>query len=313
MMRLARGLLIFSYGLFTIAAQTLLFREFITTFEGNDISVGIFFGSWFLWVGLAALLVYRAKTFAKKLLKNIEFLFLGYLPAFILQLILIIQARELAGIESYALLPIRAILLLSIVVNAPVSIITGMLFPIACRWFQQDEKLPVSRVYMLEAAGSFTAGLGASILLGLGVSSARIFFLLAFMVSSSVFCVQLAKILTHRTTAKKELKPQNSQIKFESVTYSFMACTFSLLLCLCILICLAAGVDKRLMQHLQVTKWTKLLPKDAIRVEIAGGNHAQFGWYGSQPGDNEAIISRELQQEQIVNATVQLLEKVSNQ
>jgi hypothetical protein len=70
-MRFARGLLVFSYGLFTIAAQTLLFREFITTFEGSDISVGVFFGSWFLWVGLGALLVYKTTAFAAKLLKNI--------------------------------------------------------------------------------------------------------------------------------------------------------------------------------------------------------------------------------------------------
>ena len=123
-MKFTRRLLIFSYGLFTIAAQTLLFREFITTFEGNDISVGLFFASWFLWVGLGAVLIYRAKNFAEKLLKNIELLFLAYLPAFALQLILIIQAREIAGIESFALLPIRTILLLSIVVNAPVRIIT---------------------------------------------------------------------------------------------------------------------------------------------------------------------------------------------
>ena len=65
-MRFARGFLVFSYGLFTIAAQALLFREFITAFEGNDISVGIFFGCWFLWVGLGAILVYRAETFAEK-------------------------------------------------------------------------------------------------------------------------------------------------------------------------------------------------------------------------------------------------------
>ena len=154
-MRAARTFLIFSYGLFTIAAQTLLFREFITTFEGNDISVGIFFGSWFLWVGFAALLVYKAKAVANKLLKYIEFLFLCYLPAFILQAILIIQARELAGVEPYELLSIRDILLLSIVINAPVSVITGMLFPLACRWVQQGEKLPVSRGYRIEAAGSF--------------------------------------------------------------------------------------------------------------------------------------------------------------
>ena len=193
-MRFGRGLLIFSYGLFTIAAQALLFREFITTFEGSDISVGIFFGSWFLWVGLGALLVYRAGTFAKKLLTNIEFLFLCYLPAFIAGLILIIQARELAGIAPYALMPIKVIVLLSIVVNAPVSIITGMLFPIACRWVQKEDELAVSRVYIIEAAGSFLGGLGTTLLLGVSVSSARIFFILAFVVSFSFFCVRLARL-----------------------------------------------------------------------------------------------------------------------
>ena len=58
-MRFSRPVLIFCYGLFSIAAQALLFREFITTFEGNDIAVGIFFGSWFLWVGTGAVLAYR--------------------------------------------------------------------------------------------------------------------------------------------------------------------------------------------------------------------------------------------------------------
>jgi len=42
-------------------------------------------------------------------------------------------------------------------------------------------------------------------------------------------------------------------------------------------------------------------------VAIEGGNHAQFGWYGPQAGDNPATISREAQQEQIIEATVELL------
>ena len=156
-MKFARSLLIFSYGLFTIAAQALLFREFITTFEGNDISVGIFFASWFLWVGLGAIVVYRAHIIAEKLLKNIEFLFLSYLPAFILQLILIIQARELVGIESYALWSVWAILIVSIIVNAPVSIITGMLFPTACRWVEKDQNsLLPSRKLVVAGSHRFT-------------------------------------------------------------------------------------------------------------------------------------------------------------
>ena len=50
-----------------------------------------------------------------------------------------------------------------------------------------------------------------------------------------------------------------------------------------------------------------LLPATTEWVVIEGGNHAQFGWYGPQRGDNPATISRETQQQQIVEATLQLL------
>jgi hypothetical protein len=53
-----------------------------------------------------------------------------------------------------------------------------------------------------------------------------------------------------------------------------------------------------------------LLPPSTVRVEIAGGNHAQFGWYGDQDGDKPATITRETQQDLVVTATVQLLEKL---
>ncbi len=51
-----------------------------------------------------------------------------------------------------------------------------------------------------------------------------------------------------------------------------------------------------------------LLPEDTKFVEILGGNHAQFGWYGSQPGDLEATITRIRQQKIIANETVEFLE-----
>ncbi|MCL7453845.1 MAG: alpha/beta hydrolase [Anaerolineae bacterium] len=50
-----------------------------------------------------------------------------------------------------------------------------------------------------------------------------------------------------------------------------------------------------------------LLPPDTRWLAIEGGNHAQFGWYGVQGGDNPATISREDQQAQIVEATLRLL------
>jgi spermidine synthase len=259
-MRLARGQLLFSYGLFTIAAQTLLFRDFLTSFEGNDISVGVFFGSWFLWVGLGAILVYKATGFAEKLLNNIEFVFLSYLPAFILQLILIIQARELSGIEAHALLPIWVILLLPIAINAPVSLITGILFPLACRWGQEDQKAAVSRVYIIEAAGSFVGGLGVTILLGVGVSPATVFLILAIIVSLSVFGVQLAGAIG------KDAGPrtQNSKLKTQNSGLWFVTCGLSFLVLLFFCVLLAVGADKTLACYVREVRWTKLLPKDAF-------------------------------------------------
>ena len=50
-----------------------------------------------------------------------------------------------------------------------------------------------------------------------------------------------------------------------------------------------------------------LLTADANYVVIDGGNHAQFGDYGAQPGDNAAAISRADQQSQVVSAVVSFL------
>ena len=52
------------------------------------------------------------------------------------------------------------------------------------------------------------------------------------------------------------------------------------------------------------------LPADADFVVIEGGNHAQFGDYGIQPGDNEATLTSLEQQKQVVNATVRFLKEI---
>jgi len=50
-----------------------------------------------------------------------------------------------------------------------------------------------------------------------------------------------------------------------------------------------------------------LLPATTVWVSIEGGNHAQFGWYGPQGGDNEATITRSEQQQQVIEATLAAL------
>lgn len=53
-----------------------------------------------------------------------------------------------------------------------------------------------------------------------------------------------------------------------------------------------------------------LLPARTRWVAIEGGNHAQFGQYGPQAGDNEPLASLTEQQARIVAATVDLLQRI---
>lgn len=52
------------------------------------------------------------------------------------------------------------------------------------------------------------------------------------------------------------------------------------------------------------------LPSDATFVEIEGGNHAQFGDYGKQKGDNEAIINQEKQIDITSKSIAEFLDKI---
>jgi dienelactone hydrolase len=51
------------------------------------------------------------------------------------------------------------------------------------------------------------------------------------------------------------------------------------------------------------------LPENVVWVEMNGANHAQFGWYGIQPGDGVATISREEQQDWILQETLAFIER----
>ena len=55
----------------------------------------------------------------------------------------------------------------------------------------------------------------------------------------------------------------------------------------------------------------KLLSSDATLYEVKGGNHAQFGMYGTQDGDGKAAISAKEQQDEIIEETVKWLDRLS--
>lgn len=55
----------------------------------------------------------------------------------------------------------------------------------------------------------------------------------------------------------------------------------------------------------------KYLPKQTVYQEINGGNHAGFGSYGEQKGDNPAKINNEEQQDEVARKVVEWLNTIN--
>jgi predicted alpha/beta-hydrolase family hydrolase len=60
----------------------------------------------------------------------------------------------------------------------------------------------------------------------------------------------------------------------------------------------------------EINEFAINLPSNMNRVRIAGGNHRQFAYYGYQFGDSSAEISRQKQQEIMIQAIIKQLPRV---
>lgn len=68
------------------------------------------------------------------------------------------------------------------------------------------------------------------------------------------------------------------------------------------------GTNDGLVEPGKMTDTAHLLPQSVQWVSITGGNHSQFGWYGFQEGDEQATITREEQQQEIIESTLELVQ-----
>ena len=173
--RLTRLLIVFFIGFFILVAQTLLFREFLAVYEGNELGIGCFFGAWLLWIGLGAWMARGAGRFMDRLTYGFDLVALLYIPAFVLQQQLILDSRAMAGVQPFEHFEFIRMLPVSVLANAPVSFLTGFLFTRACGWVGREHALPVARVYMAECLGSFAGGLAVTFFLSRGFSSESLF------------------------------------------------------------------------------------------------------------------------------------------
>lgn len=70
------------------------------------------------------------------------------------------------------------------------------------------------------------------------------------------------------------------------------------------------GTEDGLVGEEDISRAVSLLPDTNLLQDIIGGNHAQFGWYGDQSGDNPAKISRDEQQNILISTTLEILSDI---
>ena len=70
------------------------------------------------------------------------------------------------------------------------------------------------------------------------------------------------------------------------------------------------GTLDAVMRDGSIESSRSLLPPETRWAPVEGGNHAQFGWYGSQSGDAQAAITRFEQQDAVVRETIRFLQEL---
>lgn len=240
MRRLAAEIPIAALGFFALVSQTLLFRDFLASLEGNEIAVGTFFGSWLIWVGAGAVVGRFFSLRYPAALSRFLFFPLLYLPAYLVQHLLIGSARSILNLESFILVPLPSLLLFSALANAPTSFLSGFLFSMACTWVAKTFALPVARVYIIETIGGFVGGLFVAGFLARDMPGEKV-----FLYAALVFA---AAMLAHLF-----------QARMHPVWWGLLAT------CVAAAVFAAGSVGHLAANYAARSQWSRLLPVDTYQ------------------------------------------------
>ena len=180
---------VFISGFAAVVAQTLIIREALALFSGNELVSGILLCFWLIWGGIGSI------VFSSLRLKHnparVYAILLGFLLILqVFSLCFIRLAPRIFTLPMGEVIDLGRIVLISLLTLAPVCMVIGALFPAASRILQPE------RVYLLEGLGAFVGGILFSFLLvmilppfGIMLLSCIILMLVA------VYFLQMARLL----------------------------------------------------------------------------------------------------------------------
>ncbi len=182
-------------GFCGIVAQTVLIRESLIIYGGNELTIGMIIGSWAVWEALGAYIAGRVPHSDKGITLSLitaNLLFVLFFPATIVGIRLLKIAM---GLPPEMSLGIATIFVSSLVVFLPCSFLHGFSFTESCRLYEHisnSRGTQAARSYFLEMAGTIIGGLAVSYVLITRLHSIRIAFLILVLMSSASFFLGLA-------------------------------------------------------------------------------------------------------------------------
>ncbi|MBE0431889.1 hypothetical protein IBX73_00335 [candidate division WOR-3 bacterium] len=149
---------VFVSGSASVVAQTILIREALALFSGNELVSGVLLCFWLLWAGIGSIFFssIRLRSDPHKVYV-VLLLVLSVLS--VISLCFIRVAPRLFALPLGEVVDLGRIILISMLTLAPVCFLFGALFPAASRI------LPPARVYLFEGLGAFAGGILVSFVL----------------------------------------------------------------------------------------------------------------------------------------------------
>ncbi len=151
-------LAVFFSGFVAVISQTLIIREGLSLFGGNELVSGILLCFWLVWMGLGSFLFSSFRLHAKP---DLNYAFLLFILAFsiVFSITFIRFAPVIFSLPFGEIINLGKIILISIIALAPTCIVFGGLYPAASRIIMPES------VYLWEAFGSFSGGILVSFVL----------------------------------------------------------------------------------------------------------------------------------------------------
>ncbi|MFH0763525.1 MAG: hypothetical protein V1927_00785 [Candidatus Omnitrophota bacterium] len=187
--KMAVSLSVIVIGFTAMASQIVFIRELLVVFYGSELSIGFILASWLAGGAVGSLLLGRFADkvkFKLNLFLSCQIILSILLPFGIVAIRLI---KSTLHINPGEIIPLSPMAISALIILAPVCIILGFTFSLACRLYDldtvpslsRDGASRIGRVYVLEAFGAMGGGLIASFILIRLLGSLEIMGILAIL------------------------------------------------------------------------------------------------------------------------------------